>query len=41
MTNKEKAEWTFKEMAKRRKAKENQIIAYEITNVYKVRRRSR
>lgn len=41
MTNKEKAEWTYKEMAKRRKAKEMEITSYQLDNFKKIRRRSR
>lgn len=41
MTNKEKAEWTYKEMAKRRKAKEVEITLYQIDNMNKIRRRNR
>ena len=41
MTNKEKAEWTYKELAKRRKAADIEATSYQVNNTNRVKRRIR
>ena len=41
MTPKEKADFTVKEFAKRRKAKEVEATLYQIKNMDKIKRRNR
>jgi len=41
MTPKESTEYTVKELAKRRKAKEVEVTLYQIKNMDKIKRRNR